>query len=418
MTTTNGTHPTTRGVPMPDPDRTMSVTVFPGAARVQQYPETPTPPDVTAPEAALVPERPRERATPASRPASPARATVATGGWTAPAAGPVTAITAPVKPGHAQWGWRGRFHRGSGGLLTPAPGPAELAHRDAIATIGSTTWPRAVNVIVTNPKGGSGKTPTSVILAGVLGQIRGGSVVAWEASEAAGTLTTRAEGTPLHGLGELVAGTREVRSAGNLAGFTTPQTSHADVIGSVSARRTLTGWDVLMVRQVLDTYYRITVTDTGNNLTHPAYLAALHTADAVVVPCLPSIDALTGLEQVGEVMRAAGGHVADRNGLLSRVVVVLGHDGGPENPRVAAAVRERLTYLGLAVVEVPFDPTIRDGGPITLASLSEESSRAWTAVAAAVVTALRSAPTATDLVAQATQATIRTHPAPRPTPGT
>jgi len=58
--------------------------------------------------------------------------------------------------------------------------------------------------------------------------------------------------------------------------------------------------------------------------------------------------------------------------------------------------------LGLPVVEVPHDATIRDGGPITLAALSEKSSRAWTLAAAAVVTALKTAPTTVDLVARVT----------------
>jgi len=52
------------------------------------------------------------------------------------------------------------------------------------------------------------------------------------------------------------------------------------------------------------------------------------------------------------------------------------------------------------VVEVPYDPAIRLGGQIALAALSEKSTRAWTAAAAAIVTALGSAPTDVDLVHQ------------------
>ena len=277
----------------------------------------------------------------------------------------------------------------------------ELAHRQAITTIRCATWTRSVNVIVTNPKGGSGKTPTSLILAGILGHVRGGYVAAWEAAESVGTLNQRAEGDPERGLAELLAGVADVRSAGNLGGCTAPQTSHADVIGSVAGRPVLTAHDVLAARRVLDTYYRVTVTDTGNNPGHEAYRAALHTADAAVLPCLVSIDALAGLEGVLGVMRAAGGQVSAPDGLLSRVVVVLGHDGGPEDSHIAAALRARLDELGVAaVVEVPFDPAIRLGGAITLAALSEKSTRAWTAAAAAVVEVLRSARTDIDQVQQ------------------
>jgi len=144
------------------------------------------------------------------------------------------------------------------------------------------------------------------------------------------------------------------------------------------------------------------------------------TADVVVIPCLLSGDALAGLEEVGEVL--AGTDSTTGHGLLSRVVVILGHDGGPENRTVAAAVRARLDEIGLPVVEVPYDPTIRDGGPLTLDLLSEASSRAWTQAAATVITALRSAPTSTDLVAAALPGATRRHdgspPAPATTPST
>ncbi|PPK98186.1 MinD-like ATPase involved in chromosome partitioning or flagellar assembly [Kineococcus xinjiangensis] len=312
----------------------------------------------------------------------------------------------PAPP--ARWGWRGRLVRGSGGLLKLRPTPEEQAHRDAITTIRQATWRRAVNVLVANPKGGVGKTPTSLVLAGVLGHVRGGSVGVWEAAESAGTLSRRAEGQPVQGLAELLRGAAGIRSAGHLGGYAAPQTSHADVIGSIGSRPVLTAADVVTTRRVLDTYYRITVTDTGNNPGHEAFLAALHTADALVLPCLVSIDALAGAEEALEVVRGAGGRVSGEGGLASRAVVVLGHDGGPEDERVSAALRQRLDELGVhAVVEVPFDPVVRRGGEISLAGLSEESTRAWTAVAAAVVGALRSAPTDVDLVAEFARAGSR-----------
>jgi MinD-like ATPase involved in chromosome partitioning or flagellar assembly len=309
-----------------------------------------------------------------------------------------TGVSVAAPPGTlpARWGWRGTVRKVSGGLIKPEPGADEIAYRQGITTIRQATWTRSINIIVTNPKGGTGKTPTSLILAGILGHYRGGYVVAWEASESIGSLTRRAEGQPMRGLAELLGGVNDIRSAGNLGGYTAPQTSHSDVIGSVARRPVLSAQDVVSVRRVLDTYYRITVTDSGNNPGHEAYAAALATADAAVLPCLVSIDALAGVEEALSVM---GDDPETARGLRSRVVVVLGHDGGPEDAEISAALRRRLKELGVAaVLEVPFDPAIRLGGEISLSSLSEDSTHAWTAVAAAVVTALRTAPTDVDLV--------------------
>lgn len=387
---------------MPTTDRTAS-TVFTGAQRARRYQEEPSVHDQHAGVSA-VDLRDADGDTSGPSPASQREAPAAApADATQPRPAPQTPVTVALATGTrpAQWGWRGRLSRGTAGLVRLAPEPAELAHREALTTIRRATWTRAVNVIVTNPKGGSGKTPTALILAGILGHVRGGYVAAWEAAESVGTLNQRAEGDPERGLAELLAGVDDVRSAGTLGGYTAPQTSHADVIGSVGGRTVLTAADVLAARRVLDTYYRVTITDTGNNPSHEAYQAALRTADAAVLPCLVSIDALAGLEEALAVMRAAGAQVAAPDGLLDRVVAVLGHDGGPEDSHIAAGLRARLEELGVAaVVEVPFDPAIRLGGAITLASLSEKSTRAWTAAAAAVVEALRTARTDTDLVQQ------------------
>lgn len=312
----------------------------------------------------------------------------------AQAASMATVQATPPKPPQATWGWRSQMARLTLGIVKPAATATEMTFLEDQRITRQATWTRAVNVLVTNEGGGTSKTPTCIILAGILASIRGGYVCALEATESRGYLDRRAEGTQQRGLAELLGGAGSVRSAGSVGGYVAPQTSHADVLGSVGGRAELTGEGVMTLRRVIDTYYRISITDSGNSHLHSAYLAALDTADAAVIPCLVSGKAIAGVQAALTTMRTRDGHVDGHvRGLSARTVIVLGHDGGPEDPMLAASIREGLLQLGVhAVVEVPFDPMIRGDGEITLADLSAASQVAWTSAAARVVEALVAAP--------------------------
>lgn len=260
--------PANNGGPVPETDdRTMSLKIFRGAARAQGYAENPTTGELPVFPASMPPGGgpgmppgpPREQVQPGGR-----VTTHGVGTAPAPWGAPPAPVTVNLIPARADWGWRGVVTRTK--VVKLAPSKAELAHLQAIATISAATWTRSVNAVVTNPKGGVGKTPTTLIVAGILAALRGGSVAALEAAEAAGTLTARSEGAPQRGLGELVDAIGGIHTAGNLSGYGSPQKSYAHVFGTVGTRRPLGGDDVLNVRRVLDTYYRITVTDTGGSV--------------------------------------------------------------------------------------------------------------------------------------------------------
>ena len=278
------------------------------------------------------------------------------------------------------------------GVVKAAPSAEQVADTENERVIRQATWTRAVNVIVANRKGSSLKTPATILLAGALADIRGGYVVAWEASESPGDLAERAEGTPPRGLTELLAAAELVTSAGNLAGYTAPQTSHAAVIGTVSARAALGPEDVLTARRLIDAYYHISIADTANNELGETFLAALDTADAALVPCTLNLQSIRGAQRA--VQTIAGRTAPHVRGLRSRTVVVVSHDGGPEDPQLAASVVDGLrSTLGVqAVIEVPFDPAIRRDGEITYADLSPASRLAWRRIGRCVVDALQDAP--------------------------
>ncbi|TFC79400.1 hypothetical protein E3O45_03725 [Cryobacterium sp. TMS1-20-1] len=298
--------------------------------------------------------------------------------------------TAPQAQG-AQRGLRGVLSR-LGFSMTP--GPAELAEREQTEalrrdeeTIRQATWTRAVSVLVANQKGGVGKTPSAIIVGGVLAAARGGSVCILEVSDDPGALSFRAEGNPARGMGELVRDVDTISSAGQLAGYTAPQTSFASVIGTVRRRPRLTHQDVVAVAAVVDQYYGIRVMDSGNQPSSSAFQGAVDTADALVIPVFNAGDAVLEAVALLDVLRSAGGKAAS---LADHATILRLTDGRPENRQVVDRVDQIIADAGVEqVFTIPYDPHIAERGQITLGHLAPQTRRAFTAAAAGVVRTLQ-----------------------------
>lgn len=289
--------------------------------------------------------------------------------------------------------------RGARGMLAKlgwkvGPGPREVAaitiaesqHRFE-DVIRQATWTRAVSILIANPKGGVGKTPIAILLGGMLAAVRGGSVCIMEVSDDPGALTFRSEGSPNRGLGELIRDSATIRSAGQLAGYTAPQTSFAAVVGSVGPRPRLEGEDVTAVANVIDDHFSIRVMDSGNQPSSTAFKAAIDAADVLVIPTFDAGDAALEAAGLLDTLRAAGGKSAQ---LADRAIVVRLHDGRPENPQVIKRVDGILKSHGLTHVHtIPYDPHIAERGQLSLAKLEAPTHQAITATAADVVAALQ-----------------------------
>ena len=296
----------------------------------------------------------------------------------------------PRGPVVARTGFRGFLNSVTGGVFKIAPGAEEAAANAVVSrregderVIRQATWSRAVSVLVANRKGGVGKTPTSLILGGVLGSIRGGSVAVVEVTDDPGALGYRAEGQPTRGLGELVRDRDEIHSAGQLAGYTAPQTSFASVVASVGPRRELTGDDVIGVSRLIDEYYAMRVMDSGNQPSSSAFRGAIEVTDVLVVPVLNAGDAVLEAVALLDFLRELGGHAAM---LADNAVIIRLHDGRPEDPAVVARIDRILEDARPAqIFTVPYDAHIAERGPISLASLDPEVARAFTAATAGVV---------------------------------
>ena len=264
---------------------------------------------------------------------------------------------------------------------------AEALRRDE-EVIRQATWPGPRAILVGNKKGGTGKTPVALIVGGVLAAVRGGSVAIMEVSDDPGALTFRAEGNPSLGIGELVRDVERITNAGQLAGYTAPQTSFASVIGTVGRRPRLTREDVVAAAGVIDEFYSIRVMDSGNQPSSSAFEGAVETADALVVPVLNAGDAVLEAVAMVEELRASGERGAQ---LADNAIVIRLTDGRPEHPQVIERVNRIIDGMHVReVYHVPYDEHIAERGQITLSRLSPATRAAFTAATAGVVKALKS----------------------------
>lgn len=305
---------------------------------------------------------------------SPPPVAASTGSWS---------VTAPPRPEPAQWGAKRHWVRLlSLGLAKAKAGPAELAHRQAEDLIRSASWPRAVRVAVVNPKGGVGKTPAAIIIAGIIAQLRGGGVVVWDAGDSAGSLAMRAEGIQQACVSDVAAHPDHFANPGTIAAAVTRQTSFAAVMGS-KRQRQLDDQAVHRIMTTLDQSFPISIADTGNVPHSPAFRFAVGYSDAIVIPTPATRDAIDRALEVLDMLQSSPlAHLA------ARATVVINRGLGAQGD-LADQAREVFTQRGAGVVfDVPFDRAIAANGVLRPRDLSHASQIAWTQVAASVVSSI------------------------------
>lgn len=253
-------------------------------------------------------------------------------------------------------------------------------------TIRLASWARSVGVLVANPKGGVGKTPSALILGGVIASIRGGQTCVFEVTDDAGALAVRAEGPAIAGMAELVRDVEAIRGAGQLAGYVSQQTSYAAVVGTVHDRAPLSHTDVQSVSDLLGFFYPIRVMDSGNQASSSAFHGAVNSADVLVIPVLEAIDSVNGAHQLVRFLHRYGGHPA---ALAQNAIALRIDDGRPVAPDVRAYVTDALEAAGIRqAISIPYDPHIAQRSTITLDRLRVTTVDAYTRAGAAVITQL------------------------------
>jgi MinD-like ATPase involved in chromosome partitioning or flagellar assembly len=292
----------------------------------------------------------------------------------------------------ATWGWRGRVRQITGGLIQLRPTAEEMADRQAHIDI-QRGFSKPMTAVVIQPKGGAGKTPTTIGIASALGVNRGGYVLGWDDNETRGTLAVRVRN--LYGqsttawdlLGALPRFERADARVGDLSHFVRAQgEAQFDALPSDDNPANMAqigDQEFGRLHAVLQRFYRIIVIDTGNNVRSPNWQSAVNAADLVVVVSTYQRDVgYSGswvLDHLGQTGRAA---------LASGAVTVLTAADPKPDPTVRQELMSHFGARTRAVVEIPYDLHIAVGGPMEWAKMREPTRRAWTLTGAAVVNAL------------------------------
>jgi MinD-like ATPase involved in chromosome partitioning or flagellar assembly len=298
----------------------------------------------------------------------------------------------PAPSGPARDGWQGLVRRITGGLVSPLPSPAELEYRESVASVQrSLRGPKTV--VVVNPKGGANKTTASLLIAATFGMHRGGYTLAWDNNETRGTLGWRANparhsNTAVDLLRDLDRFT-DVRSSrvGDLDNYVRSQGSaQFDVLASDEDAASAASIDDRAFDQLhkaLARFYRVLVVDTGNNMRASNWQAAVNAADQLVIVSTIREDTAASAAWLADGLAAAG-----KEDVVHNAVTVLSSPGRRPDPALHDRLHAHFGSLTRVVLDVPHDPALVSGGPITYDALSPSSRTAWLRVTAAIADGL------------------------------
>ncbi|GAB6898294.1 MinD/ParA family ATP-binding protein [Kineosporia succinea] len=298
----------------------------------------------------------------------------------------------PAPNGPAVNGWQALVRRVSGGLLSPTPSSRELEYREAVGSVQrSLRGPKTV--VVVNPKGGAHKTTATLLIASTFGMHRGGYTLAWDNNETRGTLGWRANparhtNTAVDLLRDLDRFT-DVRSSrvGDLDNYVRSQGSaQFDVLASdedAASAASIDDGAFDQLHKALARFYRVLVVDTGNNMRASNWQAAVNAADQLVIVSTIREDTAASAAWLADGLRAAG-----QEELVHKAVTVLSAPAKKPEPALHDRLHDHFGNLTRVVLDVPHDPALVSGGPITYDALSPTSRTAWLRVTAAIADGL------------------------------
>jgi len=283
-------------------------------------------------------------------------------------------------------GFRGAMTRMG---MRMGPGADERAERaDQLAV--AQHWPGPRTIAVVNGKGGSGKTPTTILTGAVFARFGGAGVLSWDNNQTRGTLGWRTEQGPHEAtLHDMLGAADHLLStdaqAADVANFVHHQRQDRfDVLRSqpiaLASEQRVSAEDVDRIHAVAARYYRLIIMDSGNDESDPLWLRMIDRTDQLVV-------ATTSRDEHAEAGALLLDALAERDErsaqLAANAVTVVSQADQKAPASEVRRVVDGYRKLTRDVVQIPFDPAMIDGH-LHYSALRPATQRAWLAAAAAM----------------------------------
>lgn len=277
-------------------------------------------------------------------------------------------------------GWRGIVHRVSGGKIAPQPSRAELEHRELLAAV-RTPIAGCRRIAVLSRKGGIGKTTTTLMLGHTFASNRGDRVVALDANPDAGSLAYRVRRTTDATVTQLLEASESIQRYSEIRAYASQAPSRLEVIGSDNDATISVAVGEREYRRVVHTlehHYNLILMDTGTGILDSATQGVLRMCDQIVVCAATGLDASRASSFTLDWLDEHG-----YDSLVRDAVVVVNQVRRQGHVSVET-ISEHFAKRCRAVVEVPWDPRLADGGETTLEELRPATRAAYLQAAAAL----------------------------------
>ncbi|MGP9707965.1 MinD/ParA family ATP-binding protein [Brachybacterium sp. AOP24-D1-21] len=286
----------------------------------------------------------------------------------------------------------GFITRLTGGVISPRPNRRERMETERLERIRRPLeGPR--NIAVVNLKGGAHKTTASLMVAATLGVTRGGNVLAWDNNETRGTLGWRGIPTDHHRTAvDLLHDIETLRapaaSNADLDPYVRPQGEmRFDILASDEDPGSAASIDETAfadLNDALSRFYRIKVIDTGNNVRASNWLAAVKSADQLVIVSTVREDTFNAAAWMIDELRATG--LAEQ---VDHAVTILSHSSkGKFDPTLRSRLLAHFGAHTRAVTEVPYEQQFVDGSHLDWPRVSAKTKEAWLDATALIIDGL------------------------------